>query len=133
MRYAITGGAGLVGSHLARLLLREGHTVDIIDNLSTGTMENLSDIKFTVKFHNVDIRNRAELARILEGKDGIFHHAALTSVAGSYENRLEYEDVNVRGTQNVFDAAARTGTKVVFASSSAVYGNPDTVPTPECA
>ncbi|MDE1863591.1 MAG: GDP-mannose 4,6-dehydratase [Thaumarchaeota archaeon] len=133
MRYAITGGAGFIGSHLARLLLRHGHEVEIVDNFSTGTMANLAEIKFMIKFHDIDIREAQELGQALAGKDGIFHLAALTSVANSYDCRQEYEEVNVRGTQNVLEVAAEHQTKVVLASSSAVYGNPSAIPTPESA
>ncbi|MGB6462873.1 MAG: GDP-mannose 4,6-dehydratase [Nitrosotalea sp.] len=131
MDYIITGGAGFIGSHLARVLLQQGHTVDVVDNLSTGNLSNLSEIKDKIKFHNIDIRDGANLKKVLVGKDGIFHHAALTSVTESYQKEQEYKDVNVDGTKNVFEAARDTCTKVVFASSSGVYGNTDTVPTPE--
>ncbi|MDE1764227.1 MAG: NAD-dependent epimerase/dehydratase family protein [Thaumarchaeota archaeon] len=133
MKYVLTGGAGFIGSHLARMLLQQGHAVDIIDNLSTGNLSNLSEIKDRIKFHNADIRNGPDMKKILAGKDGIFHHAALTSVTESYLKEKEYLDVNVQGTKNVFEAARETGTKVVFASSSGVYGNTDMVPTPESA
>jgi UDP-glucose 4-epimerase len=130
--YIITGGAGFIGSTLAKLLLQQGHKVTVIDNLSTGNLENLSDIKNKIQFHNIDIRNSADL-KILAGKDGIFHHAALTSVVQSYQKEKEYFDVNVNGTGNIFEIAQQTGTKVVFASSSGVYGDTDTIPTPESA
>jgi UDP-glucose 4-epimerase len=128
--YIITGGAGFIGSTLAKLLLQQGHKVTVIDNLSTGNLENLSNIKNKIQFHNIDIRNSADL-KVLAGKDGIFHHAALTSVIKSYQKEKEYFDVNVNGTGNIFEIAQKTGTKVVFASSSGVYGDTDTIPTPE--
>lgn len=133
MKYVITGGAGYIGGHLARFLVKTGHTVDIIDNLSSGNLSNLSDIRNDVTFHKADIRNRTEIATIFSGKDGIFHHAALTSVSESYRKQEEYRDVNVEGTRNVFEAALKSGTKVVFASSAGVYGNTGTIPTPESA
>lgn len=132
MDYIITGGAGFIGSTLAKLLLQQGHKVTVIDNLSTGNLENLSNIKNKIQFHNIDIRNSADL-KVLAGKDGIFHHAALTSVIQSYQKEKEYFDVNVNGTGNIFEIAQKTGTKVVFASSSGVYGDTDTIPTPESA
>ncbi len=131
MKYAITGGAGFIGSHLAKMLLQQGHTVDVIDNLSTGTISNLSGIQDSMRFYKADIRDTSELEKILAGRDGIFHHAALTSVTESYQKKKEYSDVNVQGTKNVFDIAKKSGTKVVFASSASVYGNTNTVPTPE--
>ena len=133
MKYAVTGGAGYIGSHLAKALLRDGHSVEVIDSLSAGSLSNLADINDKIAFHKTDIRNGSELNKILSGKDGIFHHAALTSVADSYENEQEYTDVNVGGTRNVFEAAAESGTKVVFASSAGVYGDTNVIPTPESA
>jgi UDP-glucose 4-epimerase len=131
--YIITGGAGFIGSALAKLLLQQGHKVTVIDNLSTGNLSNLSEIKNEIQFYHTDICNGAELDRVLAGKDGIFHHAALTSVVQSYQKEKEYFDVNVNGTRNIFEIAQKTGTKVVFASSSSVYGNTGTIPTPESA
>ncbi len=133
MNYIITGGAGFVGCHLAKVLLDQGHTVDVIDNLSTGNISNLTKIKDKIKFHKTDIRNVADLDKVLAGKDGIFHHAALTSVTESYQKEQEYRDVNVQGTKNIFDIAKKSGTKVVFASSAGVYGNTNIIPTPESA
>ncbi len=133
MDYVITGGAGFIGSHLAKFLVGQDHNVTIIDNLSAGNMSNLSQIKNKIKFHDIDIRDGTKLKKVLAGKDGIFHHAALTSVGESYKKEKEYFDVNVNGTKNVFDIAKETGTKTVFASSSGVYGNTDTIPTPESA
>lgn len=133
MDYIITGGSGFIGSNLAKLLLQQGHKVGIIDNLSTGNLSNLSEIEDKIKFYNVDIRDDANLKKVLAGNDGIFHHAALTSVVQSYQKEKEYFDVNVNGTQNIFEIAQKTGTKVVFASSAGVYGNTDAVPTPESA
>ncbi len=133
MDYVITGGAGFIGSHLAKMLLQQGHSVSIVDNLSTGNLSNLSGIQDKVKFYNVDICDIENLEKVISEKDGIFHHAALTSVAESYKKERLYRDVNVQGTKNVFDIAKKTGTKTVFASSSGVYGNADTIPTPESA
>ena len=131
LNYIITGGAGFIGSHLAKMLLQQGHTVDVISNLSAENPSNLSEIKDRIKFHKIDIRDSTELKKVLAAKDGIFHHAALTSVAESYQKESEYKSVNVQGTKNIFDTAKETGTKVVFASSSSVYGNTSTIPTPE--
>lgn len=131
MNYIITGGAGFIGSHLARFLLEKGDSVSIIDNLSRGNISNLDDILDKASFHNLDILDYENLEKILQDADGIFHHAALTSVPESYVKQKEYEDVNFTGTENIFKIAKKFHIKTVFASSSSVYGNTKTVPTSE--
>ncbi|SHO42790.1 NAD-binding protein [Nitrosotalea sinensis] len=131
MRYTITGGAGFIGSHLAKALVSKGHSVDVIDNLSTGSMSNLDDIKNKISFHKTDILDADSLEGIIQNTDGIFHHAALTSVPESFTRQQEYENVNVNGTENIFKIAKKLHVKVVFASSSSVYGDTKTIPTKE--
>ena len=131
MNYVITGGAGFIGSHLARALLEKGHSVKIVDNLSTGTKSNLEGILDKVSFHGIDVLNYQSLEKVLQGNQGIFHLAALTSVPESYLKQKEYHDVNVLGTENVFQIAKKFHIKTVFASSSSVYGNTKNIPTPE--
>lgn len=131
MNYVITGGAGFIGSHLARALLEKGHTVKIVDNLSTGTKSNLDGILDKVSFHDIDVLDYQNLEKVLQGNHGIFHLAALTSVPESYLKQKEYHDVNVLGTENVFQIAKKFHIKTVFASSSSVYGNTKNIPTPE--
>jgi len=131
MNYVITGGAGFIGSHLARALLEKGHSVKIIDNLSTGTKSNLDGILDKVSFHDIDVLDYPSLEKVLQGNQGIFHLAALTSVPESYLKQKEYHDVNVKGTENVFQIAEKFHIKTIFASSSSVYGNTKNVPTLE--
>jgi UDP-glucose 4-epimerase len=131
MHYVITGGAGFIGSHLAKTLVNRGHSVYVIDNLSTGSLSNLDDIKNNISFHKIDILDTDSLENILKNKDGIFHHAALTSVPESFIRQKEYENVNVHGTENIFQIAKKFHIKTVFASSSSVYGDTKTIPTPE--
>jgi len=131
MNYVITGGAGFIGSHLARALLEKGHSVKIIDNLSTGTKSNLEGILDKVSFHDIDVLDYQSLEKVLQGNQGIFHLAALTSVPESYLKQKEYHDVNVLGTENVFQIAKKFHIKTVFASSSSVYGNTKNIPTSE--
>ena len=123
MRYAVTGGAGFVGSMLTKTLLTCGHDVTVIDNLSTGTAKNLEPIINKIRFKKTDIRDYSNLITAVADVDGIFHQAALTSVKESFINPLEYHDVNVTGTENVFKAAKKSGIRVVYASSCAVYGD----------
>ena len=131
MNYIITGGAGFIGSHLARHLVEKGDSVEILDNLSTGSMLNLNDIKHKILFHKMDILEYDSLEDILKNKNGIFHHAALTSVPESFIRKKEYQDINVKGTENIFRIAKKFHIKTVFASSSSVYGNTRNIPTPE--
>lgn len=131
MNYAITGGAGFIGSHLAKSLLEKGHSVQIIDNLSTGTKSNLDGIADKISFHGIDVLDYQKLEKILQYSDGIFHLAALTSVPESYVKQKKYNDVNVKGTENIFQIAKKFHIKTVFASSSSVYGNTKNIPTPE--
>jgi len=130
MRFAVIGGAGFIGSYLVKQLSKNGHDVLVIDNLHTGKKENLENIE-NIEFCNIDIRNYQELDEILKNLDGIFHEAALTVVKDSFEKPKEYQDVNVIGTENIFKIAKNRGIKVVYASSSSVYGNVEKIPITE--
>ena len=129
----ITGGAGFVGSHLAEELIKKGESVTILDDLNTGKMSNLENIKDKINFIKGDIRDQILLKEIFKDKDGIFHLAARASVQESFIKPEEYQDVNVKGTDNVFIQAKEYGIKVVYASSSSVYGNPIKIPIKEDA
>ncbi len=131
MKYAVTGGAGFIGSYIVKNLIRNGHSVKVIDNLHTGKKDNLGKYQKEIDFCEVDIRNYEELKRNLVGIDGIFHEAALTIVQESYLKPDEYFDVNVRGTENVLKIAKEENFKVVYASSSSVYGNTTMIPIKE--
>ena len=130
MRLAVTGGAGFIGSYLAKEIVRQNYTPIIIDSLLRGKLENLNPIK-DYEFHKIDIRDYKKLRDVLKNVDGIFHEAALTDVQESFTKQDEYVDVNVRGTENVFKIAKEFGIKVVYASSSSVYGNPEKIPITE--
>ena len=130
MRLAVTGGAGFIGSYLAKEIVRQNYTPIIIDSLLRGKLENLNPIK-NYEFHKIDIRDYQKLRDALKNVDGIFHEAALTDVQESFTKQDEYVDVNVRGTENVFKIAKEFGIKVVYASSSSVYGNPEKIPITE--
>ena len=129
--FLITGGAGFVGSHLAEELIKEGNKVTILDDLNTGKIMNLEKIKEKINFIKGDIRDKNLLREICKDKDGIFHQAARASVQESFEKPQEYHDVNVKGTENIFTVAKEYGIKVVYASSSSVYGNPIELPIKE--
>lgn len=131
MKFAVTGGAGFVGSNIVRLLVSNGHDVIVIDNLHTGKKENLVGVLEKIQFHNIDIRDTEKLENILKDVDGIFHEAALTIVQESFTKQDEYFDVNVRGTENILKIAKKFGIKVVYASSSSIYGNSEKIPITE--
>ena len=124
MNIAVTGGAGFIGSHIVEKLVGRGDNVIVIDNLQTGKKENLKTVWDKINFLEMDIRNFDLLKTELKNIDGIFHEAALASVQDSFVNPEEYHDVNVNGTENIFKLAKEFGFKVVYASSSSVYGNP---------
>jgi UDP-glucose 4-epimerase len=131
MRFLVTGGAGFVGNHLVKLLIEKGHEVKVIDNLIKGKKENLSDVFDKIEFINCDIRDYENLEKNLDNIDGIFHQAALTVVQDSFDNPNEYHDVNVVGTENIFKLAHKHDLKVVYASSSSVYGHKEIMPIKE--
>ena len=127
MRFVVTGGAGFVGSHLVKLLVRERHQVKVIDNLHTGKMENLEEEK-DIEFCELDIQDFDSMEKELRDIDGVFHQAALTVVQDSFKMTDKYHSVNVDGTENIFKIAQKNNFKVVYASSSSVYGHQDVVP-----
>ena len=129
--FLITGGSGFVGSHLAEQLIKNGHCVTILDDLNTGNIKNLEKIKEKINFVEGDVRDKLLLQEICKKKDGIFHLAARASVQESFIKFEEYQDVNVNGTENIFRQAHEYGIKVVYVSSSSVYGNPTELPIKE--
>ncbi len=133
MHFAVTGGAGFIGSHLVNYLIKEGHSISVIDNLSYGKKQNLAEVYDQIKFYQEDIRDFEALKKILKNVDGVFHQAALTVVQDSLKKPQEYQDVNVSGTENIFKLAKEYGLKVVFASSSSVYGHKENMPIRENA
>jgi len=131
MKYAVTGGAGFIGSHLIKNLVEHGNEVIVIDNLNTGKKQNIEKISKKIDFFEVDIRDFNAIEDILKNVDGVFHEAALASVQDSFRIPDEFFDVNVNGTENIFKIAKKLGIKVVYASSSSVYGNPISIPIKE--
>jgi len=126
-RYLITGGAGFIGSNLARFVLSQGHEVVVLDNFSTGKRENIVDILKQITLIEGDIRNTTDVAEAMDGCVAIFHQGALGSVPRSIDDPVTSHEVNVNGTINILETAKALGIKrVVFASSSSVYGNQPT-------
>ena len=133
MKYVITGGAGFIGNNIAKLLIKKGHDVDIIDNLHTGRKENLKEIIDKINFYQIDIQKKNDLEKIIKNCDGIFHEAALTAVPESFEKPKEYHDVNVIGTKNIFEIVQKENIRAVYASSSSIYGDVKNTPIKENA
>ena len=131
MKILVTGGAGFIGSHIVEYLVQRGDNVTILDNLNTGKIENMSKVKNNINFVNGDIRDYKLLESLVNDSDGVFHEAALASVQQSFKMQDEYFDVNVYGTENILKLAKEYGFKVVYASSSSVYGNPNHIPIKE--
>ena len=131
MKYIVTGGAGFIGSNIVKKLVSRGHDVTVIDNLNTGKEENLELVKEKITFLKDDILNVDLLEKETQGIDGVFHQAALASVQDSFTKPDEYHDVNVNGTENILKLAKKNNFKVVYASSSSVYGNPERIPIKE--
>lgn len=130
MKTLVTGGAGFIGSHIARALLERGHAVRVFDNFSSGKMDNLNDLD--VEIVKGDLRDADAIAKALRGAEVVFHEAAFVSVAESMQNPRECFDVNVGGTTLLFEAARKANARrVVFASSAAVYGDADNYPLTE--
>ena len=129
---AVIGGAGFIGSNLCRTLLEQGAKVTAFDNLYSGKIEFIKDLlEKGLNFVQEDIRDPTALEKATKNCKVIFHLAAQTSVPFSMENPKEDCEINVVGTLNVLEAARKAGARVVFASSCAVYGNPEMRPTPE--
>jgi len=131
MRYVVTGGSGFIGSYIVKRLLVENHDVIVFDDFSRGKMENLRGIEEKITIKHGDILDFESLSNSIFDVDGIFHQAALTSVPESFSNPEKYHNVNVNGTENIFKIAHKRGIKVVYASSSSVYGDTPIVPISE--
>ncbi|MCX7825266.1 MAG: SDR family oxidoreductase [Verrucomicrobiae bacterium] len=122
--YLITGGAGFIGGHLAERLVRDGKSVRILDNFSSGRENNLNGCGGKVEVIRGDLRDRDAVARAVSGTRVVFHLAAMVSVPQSVADPQTAHEVNVNGTLNLFLAARDAGVRrVVFSSSSAVYGD----------
>src|SRR5271167_2493702 len=135
MRYLITGGAGFIGSHLSEALLDRGDEVFVLDDLSTGSVENIRHLKANSRFHYIfdSIMNKHLLAELVDESDVIFHLAAAVGVRLIVESPVRTIETNVHGTQNVLDAASKKKKLVFTASTSEVYGKSDKIPFHEDA
>lgn len=137
MKALVTGGAGFIGSHLVEALIRRRHAVRVLDDLSSGTLRNLASVRGRVDFLRGDVRNRKILKRALRGVDVVFHQGALRSVPKSVQDPAGYHAVNTTATLHLLElAAGQRVRRVIYASSSSVYGEKTAFPqkeTFECA
>jgi len=134
MKSLVTGGAGFIGSHLAELLISKGHEVIVVDNRTSGRLENLKAIVDHphFSFADVDIRDLSSLQPLFEGVDWVFHLAGLADIVPSIEMPDQYYSTNVSGTFNVLECARKNSVKrILYAASSSSYGIPDNYPTSE--
>ena len=135
MRYLITGGAGFIGSHLAERLLARGDRVVLLDNLSTGSMDNIRHLKTSgqMEYHLDNIENLQLLAELVDDADVIVHLAAAVGVKLIVESPVRTIETNVNGTQRILEAACKKRKLVLTASTSEVYGKNTNVPFHEDA
>ena len=130
--YLVTGGAGFIGSHMVEELIRRGESVCVLDNLSTGHIENLISVSGQIDFHQADIRDLESIRPLFAGVDYVIHLAALASVPRSMEDPVETTLVNLNGTLHVLLAARDASVKrVVMAATCAAYGDDPTRPSVE--
>lgn len=120
----VTGGAGFIGSHIVEKLVELDANVTVLDNLSTGNLQNLANVQNKINFISGDIRDFNTCLRALQNQEVVFHLAAFISVPESMINPLECNNVNIQGTFNILQTCKINKIKnLVFSSSSAVYGN----------
>ena len=130
--YLVTGGAGFIGSHIVERLVQEGQHVRVIDNLSTGKRENIEPFLEKIEFIEGDIRDLELVRKAMDGVDYVLHQAAVPSVPRSVKDPLTTNAANVDGTLNILIAARDAEVKrVVYASSSSVYGDTPVLPKHE--
>ena len=132
MKFLVTGGAGFIGSHIVDALVKNGDKVCVVDDLSSGRIENLESVRDKIELIEGDIRDKALVKKAMQGIDYVLHQAALRSVPKSLGDPELYNDVNINGTLNILNVAKDAGVKrVVFSSSSSIYGETKTLPNKE--
>lgn len=131
-KFLVTGGAGFIGSHIVKALVKKGNSVRILDNFSSGKKENLSEVIKDIELIRGDIRNKNTCLKASRKIDFILHQAALKSVNESLKNPQKYNAVNIQGTLNMLEASRKNRVRnFVFASSTAVYGDAKRFPIRE--
>jgi UDP-glucose 4-epimerase len=133
MKAMVTGGAGFIGSHLVERLLRDGHRVTIVDDLSTGSLNNLQSVRDNKSFSFVQdsVRNAQKMEYLIKNCDVVYHLAAAVGVQLIVDEPVRTIETNIHGCEVVLEAANKYGRRVLIASSSEVYGKSDAVPFSE--
>lgn len=132
MRFLVTGGAGFIGSNIAKSLVEKGYAVRVLDNFATGQRTNLEPFIKDIELIEGDIRDFWTVVKATKGVDYILHQAALPSVARSIDNPLTTTEVNINGTLNILEAARFNEVqRIVYASSSSIYGDSPEMPKNE--
>ena len=131
-KYVVTGGAGFIGSHIVKTLVARGDEVTVLDSFLTSSPDNLKDVADKIELVEGDIRDAQLVLDVMKGAQYCLHQAALPSVPRSVEDPATSNDINVNGTLNVLLAAKEAGVdRLVYASSSSVYGDSPTLPKHE--
>lgn len=133
MKAVVTGGAGFIGSHLSEHLVNEGHKVTVLDNFTTGRLDNLVQLKENVEVVEAELSSTGKWQNLISEADTVFHLASLADIVPSIEDPRSYFNSNVLSTLNVLEAARENKTKVIYAASSSCYGIADNYPTSEQA
>ncbi len=132
MKAIVTGGAGFIGSHLVDSLLKDNFEVIVLDNLSTGRIQNISHVKDKIRFVQCDISKLGDWVQEFKNVDYVFHIAALADIVPSIQNPVSYYESNVHGTLHVLEASRKLNLKkFIYIASSSCYGIPDVYPTSE--
>jgi UDP-glucose 4-epimerase len=131
MKYLITGGSGFIGSHLAERLIDQGHSVTVIDNLSTGSDNNLLKVKNNIEFHHGNVLDKPLMEKLIATSDYVVHLAAALGVLNIVNKPLESLKTNIQGTEVVLEACEKSNKPVLIASTSEIYGKNDKVPLNE--
>jgi len=134
MKALITGGAGFIGSHLVDLLLREGHDIKVLDNFSTGRIQNIKHVNKEIELINCDLAYSGKWEEHFKNIDWVFHLASLADIVPSIKDPKSYFQSNVNATFNVLQASHRNDVnRFIYTASSSCYGIPKIYPTPETA
>lgn len=127
----VTGGAGFIGSHLVEALVSSGATVRVLDDLASGSLDNLAAVEGRIEMHRGSVLDPDLVRKLTDGCNHVFHLAAVVSVARSFDEPVACHRINAEGTLVVAEAASRAGARLVLSSSAAVYGDNPNLPLPE--